>query len=58
MESEHYCGRWLVFDCRDDDGSVHIAPPFGREHDLDRDCWCHPEMSLASGQIVVHNVEQ
>ncbi len=57
MESEHYCGEWRMFDCQHEDGSVHVTPAFGREHDFDMECWCHPEPSEKCDRVIVHNVE-
>lgn len=48
---------WGVFDMRDEDGTVHVAPLIGREHDFDDHCWCHPERDKDEPQLVVHNLE-
>ncbi len=48
--------RWGVFGNLQDHEDIHVCPMFGREHELEDDCWCHPEENFDG--IMVHNVEQ
>lgn len=50
---------WGVFAERDGapQGTVHVAPMFGRVHDLNDGCWCHPERDTEEYALVIHNVE-
>jgi len=35
--------KWAVVVWRDEHGSVdHVVPTFGRNHDLNPECWCNP----------------
>jgi hypothetical protein len=38
---------------------VHIVPIYSRrEHDLSKDCWCHPDPDPECHDMFIHNVEQ
>lgn len=48
---------WLVFYPTEDDPLTHVAPDFGREHELNTGCWCHPEQDTEVETVLVHNQE-
>ncbi len=43
----------------DDDRIHHIIPTFGREHESNERCWCHPDVKFElDGAIIIHKAEQ
>jgi len=39
---------------------LHIIPNYGKEHDLDSECWCQPDIAVQSGYlpVVLHLADQ
>lgn len=36
---------------------VHTYPTFGKPHEWNEDCWCHPEWDVEVAGHLIHNVE-
>lgn len=50
-----YAAPWGVYD--GSGATLHVVPQFGRQHDINDGCWCHPERDKDDTDICMHNVE-
>jgi hypothetical protein len=48
---------WIAWEPTADDPMCHVVPDFGREHQLNVGCWCHPEPDEEEELLLIHNAE-